>query len=589
MASFTWLPNAQGVVEVAFRSTALMTIALGLDGLFRRDRVFRQRLWSAVFMGLAIVLLPLPKILVPVAAQQSKPIQPTVYEGSVGTVQSKTIDPNVSRNWLPVLFVAAVAVGLSIFAWRCYRTWRLIRRSEQLADPAVVPMLYDLCEGVGLTEPPLILLSDEIRSPCTTGLWHPVLLWPASLPFDADPNEWRVMLTHELSHLKARDNWRLTVINLVASLYCWNPLVAIGRLRASQVVESSCDSRTLEASGMASDDYARLLLSRQVAVTPGSGLRFWTHGTMHGRVRDLVNPTKSVWAHAALPLLLLPLLPLGTKPSLSKRLDPARVSSEEVVYFGGDGSRQGLYRMWLDGSDQRWISDTFEGASVPSLSPDGRKVAYVKGEGKERDVYMADVTGKGETRVVATPWRDDQPMFSPDGKRLLFITKTPNGWRIGVCDLGSRKHRFLEGDSTKGLEARWHPTGRRILLSSDRIGHQKIWSVNLDGTDPVMLTSGPWEDTGAYYSSDGRYLVYTAYYPWDYNVFTLDLLTGERRQLTDSPALDSEARPTRDGGHILFTTHRTGEPRVAIMNFDGSDQRILSNQIDSSWAAFPGG
>lgn len=116
----------------------------------------------------------------------------------------------------------------------------------------------ELCHSLKLRRPVRVLRSDESVIPMTAGIWSAVVL----LPNEAD--EWpadrrRVVLLHELVHVRRRDLLTQTLAQIACAFYWFNPLVwlAVRQLRKEQ--EWACDERVL-ATGIKASDYAGHLL-----------------------------------------------------------------------------------------------------------------------------------------------------------------------------------------------------------------------------------------------------------------------------------------------------------------------------------------
>jgi Tol biopolymer transport system component/beta-lactamase regulating signal transducer with metallopeptidase domain len=576
------MPDPSWIVTVAIKSALILSVALILSRLFASHVEFLGRLWLAAFAALVIVLLPLPGAALPIVPlAPTSPVAPMDLPVDAEFLPARTETARLDPSGLPValVLVLAAAVGVLATLARAVRTWQLVRAAEQSQDERIVGLTYELSERMGLSEPPLVLLSDQVASPCLTGPFNPVLILPAGEVGRLEERELQAVLIHELAHLRSRDNWKLSVYALIAALYAWNPLAWLGLRQARLAMELAADRHAV---GMLGDGqgYRRLLASRQVGGERIGLAGFFGGSTGLTRLKVLAAPpAKARWPHLFLPTLLALALPLTAAPKVPKAFDEQVLSPYEVVFLSERDGFPALYRMWIDGTGQRRMADTFNGAVVQSISPCGRWMAYVKGESADRDIFVSNVDGSGERRIVARPGRDDQPMICPEGRRILFMSREESGWKIYIHDLETGQDRFV----VDGSEARWHPGGNRILYSSAKTGHQNLWSVETDGRNPVRLTAGSQGDTGATMSADGRYLFYAAHHRWSYNLFRLDLLTGDLRQLTNSPQLDSEGFPNA-AGYLFFTTFRTGAPQVARMRLDGEEQVVLTRGPANSWA-----
>ncbi|MEZ6067055.1 MAG: M56 family metallopeptidase [Planctomycetaceae bacterium] len=161
---------------------------------------------------------------------------------------------------LPCLWLMA---WLAVPAWTLLRHWRFRRQvhSQLIAVESRVDSLWRECCGWAnwSTATPL-LMSRGIAQPAVTGVWRPCLLLPDSAANWSD-NQLRMVMLHELSHLKRRDvlvNWLLV---LVRAAQWWNPVYWLAASRFRQLREQACDAFALRhMSETSSADYGRLLL-----------------------------------------------------------------------------------------------------------------------------------------------------------------------------------------------------------------------------------------------------------------------------------------------------------------------------------------
>jgi bla regulator protein BlaR1 len=148
--------------------------------------------------------------------------------------------PLVALIWaiMAVLMLGRLVAG---FAWL---NWRL-RDARTLDNWEVWWLLQECKEVTGLRTPVAILESPHIKSPCLLGFLRPRLLLPAGLTGTFTREELRLVFLHELAHLKRRDiafNW---LLEIVASIHWFNPLVwmVCDRMRADR--EEACDACAL--------------------------------------------------------------------------------------------------------------------------------------------------------------------------------------------------------------------------------------------------------------------------------------------------------------------------------------------------------
>ena len=104
---------------------------------------------------------------------------------------------------------------------------RNIRASaEVLSDPVVERLVDELRRNMQLARKITIMVSEEIVSPCVAGFVVPLLLLPVSMVNGSIPTEdLKVMLAHELAHIKRNDYFVNMVQMLVEAVLFFNPAV----------------------------------------------------------------------------------------------------------------------------------------------------------------------------------------------------------------------------------------------------------------------------------------------------------------------------------------------------------------------------
>ena len=146
-------------------------------------------------------------------------------------------------------------------------------------------MVAEGCAQVGVRRAPLIKVSTRIAVPAMTGVLNPTLLLPA------DCDQWsascrRVVVLHELAHLRRRDCLVQLLADCACAMYWFHPLVhgAASRLRHER--EQACDDVVLEA-GTSPTKYADHLLDlvrAGITVPPTPAVAFGTPSRLNQRI-----------------------------------------------------------------------------------------------------------------------------------------------------------------------------------------------------------------------------------------------------------------------------------------------------------------
>ncbi len=128
------------------------------------------------------------------------------------------------------------------------RAHRLVRRGTRGTAPMLLATWYSLG---GRGEPPSIVVSDELEAPIVAGALAPVIVVPATSA-DWTAERWRVVLLHELAHVRRRDGLTHGFAQLACALHWINPLVWIAARQLRVEREHAADDAVLRAGTQAS-------------------------------------------------------------------------------------------------------------------------------------------------------------------------------------------------------------------------------------------------------------------------------------------------------------------------------------------------
>ncbi len=584
-------PTSSDLIHWLIKLTLIWVVALIVDKVASRYTKVRDWVWMVALASVSFLFIPLPTVRIPVlqAREIQNPLQTKIYElDPAFDFRNNTFLDNIAPSIWVILMLCISSAGLLVFMLQLIRSWRLTKSSEQVSDPELIAMVYEASELYSLSNAPMVVLSDQVESPCVIGVLNPTLVMPAKLIGSLSQNEIRLILSHELGHINRRDNWKLLIFSIMRSILWWHPLVWMAYSQFLKRIEEANDKSSIHSSEE-SASYTKLLASHLFRQQPQNGIRFFGQGNVLSRIRTLhqEKPTSdSRFSYLLLPLIVLPVIKVDL--TKLKPYDLHRIGFDEVVFVSPRTGVNRLWRMKSDGSMQTPMPDAFIDAYVPSISPDGTKVAFVRGlDWDKQDIFVSNVDGTNERKVVDAPGRDYIPAWSPDGKKITFSTMTTGNWNIGIADVSTGMWRLLTKDNFRNLESAWHPNGKRIVFSSHRTHYQKLWSMNTDGTGLVQITTGKLEDTGAKYSSNGRLLLYSSYRRFKYDVWIIDLSTGTHTPLTKMNLLETTEGRFVDGETAVVCTTRVGQkPQLARVNPNGSDFEVITfADPENSWTA----
>jgi beta-lactamase regulating signal transducer with metallopeptidase domain len=181
--------------------------------------------------------------------------RPTVAPAADAAIES---NHTPWSTWLILAWLIGVALALSPIAVGLCQLARLSRGSSPVTEASWLSLLNLLRTHLGLRRRVVLRLSTRTVMPVTWGALFPVVLVPAEA--DAWSSERRrLVLMHELAHIRRWD-WPTQMLSHVAcALYWWNPLVWVAARQMRIEQEKACDDLVL-ASGVKACDYAQQLL-----------------------------------------------------------------------------------------------------------------------------------------------------------------------------------------------------------------------------------------------------------------------------------------------------------------------------------------
>jgi HEAT repeat protein len=187
----------------------------------------------------------------------------------------------------------------------------------------------------------VLLLSKQVTMPLTCGLLRAAILLPAEATgWSAERR--RIVLLHELAHVKRRDCLIQALAHIACALHWFNPLIWVSLHRMRIEREMACDDHVLHTGTKATDYAGHLLdIARRFRSARGSSfaaVAIARRSQLEGRLlaildprlsrRELTRTASSLIAFVAIVAVvalsaLQPLARAETKPSLSIKVLPA--------------------------------------------------------------------------------------------------------------------------------------------------------------------------------------------------------------------------------------------------------------------------
>ena len=159
----------------------------------------------------------------------------------------------LSSEWAAGLF-AAWALIASVLLVRLALSLRhvhVIRRGCHELDASSYSILAEVAQQLSHTEfqrtrRVQLLSSDEVRVPTALGFFRPAVVLPEWTLRDLSPDELKVIVLHELAHLRRWDDWTNLAQKFLKALFFFHPAVWWIDSRLALEREIACDDIVLE-------------------------------------------------------------------------------------------------------------------------------------------------------------------------------------------------------------------------------------------------------------------------------------------------------------------------------------------------------
>ncbi|HJS97099.1 MAG TPA: hypothetical protein VJ741_22720 [Solirubrobacteraceae bacterium] len=230
----------------------------------------------------------------------------------------------------------------------------------------------------------------------------------------------------------------------------------------------------------------------------------------------------------------------------------------------------------------------------PKFSPDGREIVFTRlatGQSNS-EIFVMAANGAGRTELTDTPQGNSDPTWSPDGTRIAFVSErdgqVPD---VFIMRSDGTDVRQITHDSARKSELAWSPKGDRIAFVRTPAGggDREIYSVNTDGSGLTDLSNDPTSlDLEPAWSPDGTSIAYSGALHKGESV-GMDLWimnadgSGQHELFHENNKYSDGAYPawSPDGTTIAFTANNgSGYYHVwAVPASGGQNTELITNKV----------
>jgi HEAT repeat protein/beta-lactamase regulating signal transducer with metallopeptidase domain len=489
-----WLPLLDPIVKA--------TIILGLAGvttvlLRRASAASRHLVWTAALLGtliLPVLSIALPRWQMPIVTFAAAPPSPALDNNAddasrrmSASMQAKAVErgdavPMSGRlkpastslkpastslkpastsgfvssiSWqtaVLLMWAAGAALVLGRLLLGLVAVQVIARRTTDARGSSWLPLARELAQDLAISRI-AFRRSERAAMPVAFGVWRPTVLMPATA--DAwTQDRLRIVLLHELAHVKRRDCLTHMLAQIACALYWFNPLawVAARRVRAER--ERACDDLVL-AAGTPGPDYADQLLDiarvmragRFPSIVAGASLAMAHRSQLEGRLMAILDPsvprsgisrmrTFAAAAVAAAALIPLASMQTWTYEAEAAMLSPAaevpaspgpqdaqpKQASQMAPTAARQDAVQGAVQGAMQGAIQGAMQGAIQGVRQGAIQGAAQGATQSAVEGTLQNVLTAVVPGAVEAALESATNEEQESKGKSDPKLVAALT-----------------------------------------------------------------------------------------------------------------------------------------------------------------------
>jgi TonB family protein len=248
------------VLDAVARPSLILMTAAVLSKLLRRSSAsVRHAIWILAIAGAVLVpvaVLVLPQFEWSVLPGMSSRVTFLRMEDLDATQPQTQLESNLvettTRFQPEFVWVLGMAYVLLRLLAAASTVQRMAKSAILIADDEWRILVTELSNAFHIRRNVRLLLGRQSISPMTWGVWRNTILLPSTAANWTDERR-RLVLTHELAHVKRNDGLIHILIQIVCSIYWFNPLIWYAAHRARIERERACDDRVLSLGAPAAD------------------------------------------------------------------------------------------------------------------------------------------------------------------------------------------------------------------------------------------------------------------------------------------------------------------------------------------------
>lgn len=264
----------------------------------------------------------------------------------------------------------------------------------------------------------------------------------------------------------------------------------------------------------------------------------------------------------------------------------------QQLYFISNrhGSNYEIYRMNIDGTNLKRLTNTSVDNYYPSINPAGDKVVFQRGSyGSSAEVWIMDTSGANEIQLTNNSGHDGYASFSPDGNTIIFEAWDGSSYpEVFTMDLNGSNRTQITNESGAYWQSGpvYNPSGTKIIFQRGYNADNHYVKMDLNGTNWVNITDPNAfgiAEAGLDFSPDGQKIAFMTTEYVGYNngsdIVVADTTGANWVKLTNSTGGQYFYYPVfhPNGQWIYYPCDTTGDWHIYHMDTNGTNPVKVSN------------
>ncbi|MBC8064490.1 MAG: M48 family metalloprotease, partial [Chlorobia bacterium] len=169
-----------------------------------------------------------------------------------------------------LMWLGGVAVLLFSVATVIPRLLLIAKRGEPASNPSLLSTVEELADRMGLSQVPELRIAKSRFDVFTIGVHRPQIVISPQVIEGCSFDELRLVLAHELAHLRRGDMWVSLVAQIATVLFFFHPIAWLAAREFELARESACDEVAVRTLPARSDMYGQLLVKLSSGFEPSA-------------------------------------------------------------------------------------------------------------------------------------------------------------------------------------------------------------------------------------------------------------------------------------------------------------------------------